>query len=495
MRLQQWRFGESAVLCAFSLLLLTVPAHLWAAGADLPLGGPNVYAGGSTVLASAACAFLGRSRHGTLKALAEPFLPILPALATGALLAVWATFVYLSADTLLPKRVPQMVLGLGVLFSVFYCVTTPRRAYALVLAIVLATFVSTLFGFGIAFYGDPFLTIWLQIADNVRLKTLYEVLTYKRLAGLGPDPIAFSYQLAVAVPLAFALVLHGWPRQVRCRRLLDVLTGILLMVLVTAMVANSSRSMIFGVALGTVAISVMYLVGRRSIVRLAVLLCLTTAWTTVFFHPTLALDRAIFPDEPRIAVRDRSVLHDAPRGSFEWKLGRAYEALLLADQRLRFNSRLFQLVDNSTRPRPHMVTAAIRYSLDFPLGTGTYFPSERHLDPGLDEYTKHRVLTGGPHNQFLIILVYYGFPGLILLVAFYWEMVRPLWLPFLRCLGPEAGQPAFLVPAVLGAMIAYTFNSLLHNNGPFVGDWYHFILIGLVFALPGVLGTRHVAER
>ena len=98
-------------------------------------------------------------------------------------------------------------------------------------------------------------------------------------------------------------------------------------------------------------------------------------------------------------------------------------------------------------------------------------------------------LTGGPHNQFLIILVYYGFPGLILLVAFYWQMVRPLWPAFLRALGQDMDQPALLAPAVIGGMIGYTFNSLLHNNGPFVGDWYHFILIGLVFALPRVLRT------
>ncbi len=425
----------------------------------------------------------------------EPFLPILPVLATGALLAVWATFVYTITDTFIPKRVPQMVLGLGVLFSVFYCVTTHRRAHALVFVVVLATFVSTLFGFAIAFYGDPFLTIWLQIADNVRLKTLYEVLTYKRLAGLGPDPIAFSYQLGVAVPLAFALALYGSPRDVGYRKLLDALTGIALMVMTTAMVANSSRSVILGVGLASLVLSAMYVAGRRPIIRLAIVWCLICAWLTVFFNPTLAIDRVLIPDEPHIAVQDRSVLKDAPRGSFEWKLARAYEALLLADPGFRLNDRLFRLVDDSSLTRVHMATTALRYSLDFPLGTGRYFPSEKHLDAGLDEGTKLRVLTGAPHNQFLIILVYYGFPGLILLVAFYWQMVRPLGPAFLGSIGSTPDEPAFLVPAVIGAMIGYTSNSLLHNNGPFVGDWYHFIVVGLVFALPGVLGTDRRRAR
>lgn len=489
MPLKQGRSSGLALLASFSLLLLTVPAHLWAAGADLPFGGPNVYAGGLTVLASVACAYAGVRHHGMSKALLEPFLPVVPVLAIGSLLAVWATFVYVLADTLLPKRVPQMLLGLGVLFSVYFCVTTARRAYALVLAIVLATFVSTIFGFAIAFYGDPFLTIWLQVADNVRLKTLYEVLTYKRLAGLGPDPIAFSYQLAVAAPLAFCLVLFGCPRHVRCRRLVDALSSMVLMVMITAMVANSSRSMILGVALAAATASVMYVAEGRALTRLGVLWSLIAVWLTVFFNPSLGIHRTIFPSEPHIAVEDRSVLEDAPRGSFEWKLARAYEALLASNQRLEFNSRLFKLVDDSTRPRPHMATAAIRYSLEFPLGTGTYFPSERHLDVDLDATIEYRVLSQGPHNQFLIVLVYYGFPGLILLLAFYWQIVRTAWPAILRSLRRAPVKPEFFVSAVVAAMIGYTLNSLLHNNGPFVGDWYHFILIGLVFTLPRLSGS------
>ena len=489
MHIDQLRSHEPAVLGTFTLVLLTAPAHLWAAGADLPFGGPNVYVGGLAVLAAMVSVALSLVRSGRLKAVTGDFLPVFPVLAIGSLLTAWACFVYLATDTLLPRRVGQMILGLGVLFAVFCCVTTASRAYSVVFVIILATFVSAVFGFAIAFYGDPFLTIWLRVADNVVIKSLYDVLTFKRLAGLGPDPIAFSYQLAIAVPLAFALLLFGCPENVRWRRTLDTLTGVVLIVMVTAVIANSSRSMLLGVCIAAVVVSVMYIRARRPLHRLVVTWCLIAAWIAVFFNPTLAIDRAVFPDKPHIAVSDRSVLLDAPRGSFEWKLNRAYEALLLADPGLELNSRMWKLIDTSSRPRPYMVTTALRYALEHPLGTGTYYPSERHLDPGLDERTKYRVLTGGPHNQFLIILVYYGFPGLILLVAFYWQMVRPLWPAFIRALGQGVDQPAFLVPAVIGGMIAYTFNSLLHNNGPFVGDWYHFILIGLVFALPRVLGT------
>ena len=245
--------------------------------------------------------------------------------------------------------------------------------------------------------------------------------------------------------------------------------------------------MILGVLIGAGVISAIFIWRRRSVVRLVVVWSLALGWVAAFFNPTLGLHRAILPDAPNIAVEDPSVLDGAVRGSFEWKLARAYEALLLAEP-FGVNTRLFRVVDSSTRPRPYMVKTALRYSLDHPLGTGKYYPSDAHLDAGLDERTKERVLRAGPHNQFLVILVYYGFPGLILLVAFYVRMVPPLWPAFRESVS-QSSDSAFLAPAIVGAMAAYGFNSLLHNNGPFVGDWYHFILIGLVFALPRVLGT------
>ena len=495
MYLNQRRLGGAVGLGAFVLLLLTVPACLWAAGTDLPLGGPNVFAGGLAVLASlfyVALFYLDSDSHKTF---VQPFLPVIPILAIGSLLLAWAATVYLATDTLAPRRLGQMAIGLGILFAVFCCVTSSRRAYGLVLAIVLATFVSTVFGFGIAFYGDPFLTIWLRLADDVPVSQLPVYLTYKRLTGLSSDAVTFSYQLAIAIPLAFALLLHGWPGGARCRRTLDAVIGIVLMVMITGMIVNASRSLILGASIGVVVIAAIHVKARQPILRLAVIGGLIACWVAVFFNPTLAVDRFIFPDEPRIAVSDLDALADAPPGTFEWKLAKAYEALLLSDRRLAANQRLFRLMDSSTRPRPHMFTAAVRYALDYPLGTGRYYPSEAHLDTGLDDRTKQRVLTGGPHNQFLVVLVYYGFPGLILLTAFYLQMLRPLWPAFRGSLGPEAGQPAFLVPGVIGALIAYGINSLLHNAGPFVGDWYHFILVGLAMALANVSGSSRSVDR
>ena len=136
-----------------------------------------------------------------------------------------------------------------------------------------------------------------------------------------------------------------------------------------------------------------------------------------------------------------------------------------------------------------MAVTAIRYSLDHPLGTGRYMPEMSHLPAGLDTQMIEHILTSTPHNQFLVVLVYYGFPGLALLVIFYLLTMRSL----LRAAGPilrsRDAKSLVLTVGVMGALAAYGVNSLFHNSGPFVGDWYHFYLVGLVFSLQRIAAS------
>ena len=73
-----------------------------------------------------------------------------------------------------------------------------------------------------------------------------------------------------------------------------------------------------------------------------------------------------------------------------------------------------------------MFRTAFRYSLDHPFGTGKYFPKRKHLDENSDDYIIKKVLSNTPHNQFLVVLVYYGFIGFILVLAFYFLVLRSL---------------------------------------------------------------------
>ena len=481
--------GENGAMArtAFVLLLATIPAHLWAAGKDLPFGGPNVWMGGMAVL----CAVIFAASR--LDATNQPLRvlssvgPALPIVITGLLLLIWAVTVYLVNDTLVARRVAQMALGIGIVGAVSVCVNTVAKASAVALCIIVATFFSAVFGFGIAFYGDPFLTIWLRLADDAPVESFGVFLSYKRLTGLSSDTITFSYQLAVAIPLAFAYLLFGGSRETERRAVgRDVVAYLITTTMLAALIANSSRSAILGVIIAMCAIMGIYVKTKRRPRRLPIVVVAVAAGLFVLFDSGLNVGSYLFPDEPRIAVDDVDRLRHAPEGSFEWKQAHAYAAITQSARFWGIDERLFRLNDSSTRPRRHMVSTAIRYSLDHPLGTGRYFPTTDHLDAGLDPAIADKVLTTTPHNQFLVILVYYGYPGLALLVAFHLFFLPPARASIGQLLSSPQRNHAFLAPGVFGALAAYIVHSLLHNNGPFVGDWYHFLLIGLLFVLPNM---------
>ena len=157
---------------------------------------------------------------------------------------------------------------------------------------------------------------------------------------------------------------------------------------------------------------------------------------------------------------------------------------------LELSSRIWRTSDSSARARIPMTLTALRYSLDHPLGTGTYSPTREHIGEGLDPAMVEHLLVNTPHNQFLNVLVYYGYPGLVLLVAFYLLILRSLVYSGRFILRSGDASLYFLGTAVVGALAAYGVNSLLHNSGPFVGDWAHFFIVGLVFSIERIVASR-----
>ena len=107
--------------------------------------------------------------------------------------------------------------------------------------------------------------------------------------------------------------------------------------------------------------------------------------------------------------------------------------------------------------------------------------------PASTRSSRREILTHIPHNQFLGVLVYYGWPGLALLMLFY-GVVLFVFLSLIRlALELRTAGPTVLVASLTGCMGAYVCNSLFQPAGPFVGDWYHWIVIGLVFSAHAVL--------
>ena len=91
------------------------------------------------------------------------------------------------------------------------------------------------------------------------------------------------------------------------------------------------------------------------------------------------------------------------------------------------------------------------------------------------------VLTHLPHNQFLVVLVYYGYPGLVLLVAFYLLIGRSILATAWCAFRSRDTESLLLVAVIIGALFGYGLNSMFHNAGPFDTDWSYFVYVGLDF--------------
>ena len=565
----------------FVLLLATLVAHLWFASTPLPLGGPNVVLAAITVFLSLAYTLLCAIRLGkrALSALVEEFRPVIPIIAVALLLLIWALAVNLFTDTLNPTLLAQMGMGIGVLFAVYLCVDSTRRVVLMVQVIMLATFVSALFGLGVTFLGDPLFTLWRHLV-TVSEHNLALIWGQVGIAGLTPGRNAFGRQLTVAIPLALVVLLYS-PFGRASKRIFALYVA--LMVMVSAMILNSMRATILGVLIS--AVIVVLLSMRRPWIwrRWLLVVALLAIGQLIFFqvlsivakfagdgnsptidsdsptitglatgfdsltngsdsltvghlipylvprraytiqlrvqnahgyaereftaqaeHPTLVLtwrepgDWAnIVSRRHRYRLRSAGETHwEQWRNSFPYlnSDGPSLGTLFHEERGIGATKRVLRISDRSAQSRMLMASSALRYSLDYPFGTGRYFPNRSHLSARLATGTANVLLAHTPHNQFLFILVYYGFPGLILLVLFYVLVLRSLIDSGRFIARSQDDTLCFLPTAVFGALAAYTVVTLFHDDGPFVGDWGHFFLIGLAFGIQRIATSRNASS-
>ena len=586
--------GLIFVLLVATLVLNAMPSS------PLPLG-PHVTLGRITVMLLAGYVLWRaaplRRPWAIVSHVVGEFRPVFPIIAVSTALMVWALTVYLFTDTLHLARLSQMALGIGVLAGVYFSVDTVQRAVVMLLALVGATVVSTLFGLAVLVVGEPFLTAWLYAA-TVKVRTLPTVLINGRIAGLTAGTIAFSYDLASAIPPAFAALLYGpFGRGKRSWRKWGALLFVVLVIMVTGMIVNATRSLILGAIVSAVIIGLPVAAARRFWRRLLVVTALTAVWLAALFNPWLTVGEVaagigdsplptvggsatvsglaagieglsgggdgqinghtvwdLIPGElyalqvrgengqgfgvatgevTAAAGSDGSLslvwwephgeasiagyeLRVRAAGGSDWPQWEEFvprlntDSLIVGDpdfsidqkvaiarilryqskRGLELNVRVLETSDSSARARIPMTLTALRYSLDHPLGTGTYSPTREHIGEGLDPAMVEHLLVNTPHNQFLNVLVYYGYPGLVMLVAFYLLILRSLVYSGRFILRSGDASLYFLGTAVVGALAAYGVNSLLHNSGPFVGDWAHFFIVGLVFSIERIVASR-----
>ena len=422
------------------LLALTVAAHVWAASTPLPLGGPNVLLAALTVAVTAV--YVVWRREFALDGLTRLALAVALCLLLWAAVSVWINDQYPSHLT----RMGQTTMGIAMLWVVSIAVVTLPRIRIVTAAIVAATFVSALVGIGILVWGEPFvsLRLWIMQVEESDIQSTLNV----RTAGLSVATITFAYQLAAAIPLAAGLLLV-LPLRRETSRNEWIWRGaivVVLTVLMTALVLNASRSAVLGVFFGGLAALSPLLIKTAGLPRIPNLVSLAVVAVATFTLVSLIEETGV-------------------------------------------SRRIVSVQDTSARARLPMAITAFRYAVEYPLGTVVYDPQPRHLPSGLDPVVQKEVLRHTPHNQFLVVLVYYGWPALVLLLAFYAVIARALLSSARLAMKLGTAEAIVLVAALSGCIAAYGCNSLFHNAGPFVGDWYHWIVIGMVFSVHAALKT------
>lgn len=483
---------------SFALLLVAVCANLWFSSAPMPLGGPNALlaaAAAALALLALAARILrppGGKRSAALSSIYNDFRPLIPALTAASLLALWALAVYIYTDTLNPTLMAKMLLGIGILLTVYLSVDNLHRARLLALAVVAATFVSALWGLAVAFIGDPFLTIWLNIA-SVREVDLYRIFTEGRVTGFLPYASTFGYQLAVAIPIAFAALLCGaFGRGPTARRFCDAALFLMLLTLAAVLVMNATRAAVLGLLI-TAAIIIAPAAAIPQFRRRLLCTTLLMSMLLLAFSSTGFVYNGAAPLFG--AADGRAADAPNPSGAAD---GRAAAAAAISadDGRAAAASNppatagtaenvrgLFSYSDWAAQSRIHLATTALRYSLDHPLGAGAYRPDPTHVAGNLDPESLADVLKWQPHNQFLNLLTVFGYPGMLLLILFYALTARSLIQTAQHLRRRREPTLLFLLIATSGATAAYFAVSIFHPTGPFLDDWSHCIILALAFTL------------
>lgn len=445
-----YRFGSAQVPTRFSpvavgaLLLMIGMAlgDLWLSSIKLGPIAPRLYIQAALFTVTVACVLIRTRAVGSLFA-PSPFWK-----AVGLMLA-WICAVNLvvfvtatDADAMNLAGIQfvggRVVAGVAVGWLVSaWARDSARRQRALAVSILTAITVSA----GVA------CAQWLRIEAAWDLATWFGRslsfdmvrLDYKAIVrpiGLAASPIALSYQLALAAPLVFA-------GASTTRQSLRPFAWVVFLVMLIALIVNGTKSAVLGAGAGCCI--VLWKLGAA------------TGWRR--FTATVLL-----------GVVTTGVVLMVPEESGGSAL-------------TRFRS----LGAESDQTRIAMLAGTWVVVSRSPLGVGVGARQAELASTQVElaELEGSEVLERTTvHNQAADVLMTYGLPGLMLLLAFYWQ----LWRVYQR--GAVAARRPSALRLGLGAgIVAYVLNSLAHTGGPFTGDIVVWYFIGLLVA------QAHTRER
>jgi len=322
----------------------------------------------------------------------------------------------------------KVFIGVIIAFCVWYSANSVNKLRYLIYVLIAGVAISAFVGIGQYLVGEPFISIWAKTGGN--LGRMWEIQRKVVIAGLAGYSVPFGYQLCAAIPLTFALLLSVKSRLGKMWWLS------LLSLLGIAVVLSVQRSATIASMAGIILITWFYLSRYRLLYT---------------------------------------------------SLGVSFGTIVYFSAGLYFSKKFVVLSTASTLARIPLWITALLVGLYHPLGTGVagYMEAARAVYGMVSHLPASQyALELTSHNQFLNILGYYGFPGLFLLLIFYFLLFKILIHAYKR-----APKGTFVHNAglgLLGASVAYVVNSLFHNAGPFIGDLVNWYYIGLILALDKV---------
>lgn len=151
---------------------------------------------------------------------------------------------------------------------------------------------------------------------------------------------------------------------------------------------------------------------------------------------------------------------------------------------------VFRLGDTSFERIP-IAVAAMTVIKMHPLGVGySYYAKVDSIYSEVEEYQGSRAaLVQFPHNIILGLGAILGIPAVLIALVFYVLLFKGLWR--VARIKDESGHNILQVLAIglLGSFVAYLVNAMFHNNNPFFGDTFNWLLIGLTLAM--INGSRN----
>lgn len=300
----------------------------------------------------------------------------------------------------------------------YFLIETKKHLEKFLYIVIFGVSISSLTGIFQFFLGNIFYNI-VPHPEHLSLD-----ISKKVIFGLSGIPHIYASQLASTVPLILALMLS----KSKFKKMLLISFAISIIALLLSFV----RSAIYGCAISIIILSLITKKRKKIIIALIIVIFLL-----------------LLPALSKISP---------------------------------LSERLFQM-EGSALGRIPLALSALYISKDNPfgIGRGRYIEEAEEYLWKLERFEYYKVVTGTtPHNQFLNILVYWGLPGFLLLISFYYKILRQVNI--IRKTTNNEYLKA-LSTGLLCSYIAYIVNSMFHNNGAFTGDPFHWYIIGVTFVL------------